>query len=118
MCPSVCLLLQMLSLSSPRCYHLACLQAGQPYALDPRTLETRGLDLLGGRLSAGMVFDLGSDTVNRVRLTVAALLACSYEGPAVQLLQFQPCSMSTAVSCCMLPRQLVRNWETFGTPVQ
>ena len=43
------------------------MQAGQPYALDPRTLETRGLDLLGGRLSAGMVFDLGSDTVNRVR---------------------------------------------------
>ena len=114
MCASVGLLLQMLCPSSPVCCHLLCLQAGQPYALDPRTLETRGLDLLGGRLSAGMVFDLGSDIVNRVRGSSARMLMsgpCS-PSPAVSAL-----NMSTAISCCMLPGQLACGGNILCTPV-
>jgi hypothetical protein len=35
-------------------------EAGAAYALDPRSLATKGLEALGGRLAAGAPFDLGS----------------------------------------------------------
>lgn len=39
-------------------------EAGQPYELNADTLETIGIDTLGGHLSLGMPFDLGSDEAN------------------------------------------------------
>ena len=39
---------------------LALWEAAQPYALDPATLETRGIDTLGGTLRQGMPFTTGA----------------------------------------------------------
>jgi len=39
-------------------------EAGQPYRLDPRTLETLGLELLEGFLRPGLPFNLGSPESN------------------------------------------------------
>lgn len=39
-------------------------EAGQPYELNAETLETVGIDTLGGKLALGMPFDLGSDAAN------------------------------------------------------
>ena len=41
---------------------LALFEAGQPYAMDPYTLETLGTDLLGGAVRPGAAFDFGSVT--------------------------------------------------------
>lgn len=43
--------------SSSKC--LAMFEAGQPYSLDPSTLETKGVDLLGGSIKAGAPFSSG-----------------------------------------------------------
>ena len=39
-------------------------EAAQPYALDPATLETRGIDTLGGTLRQGMPFTTGSEALD------------------------------------------------------
>ena len=41
---------------------LALFEAGQPYAMDPYSLETLGTDLLGGAVRPGAAFDFGSVT--------------------------------------------------------
>ena len=43
---------------------LALWEAAQPYALDPATLETRGIDTLGGTLRQGMPFTTGSEALD------------------------------------------------------
>ena len=40
-------------------------EAGQPYRLNPRTLETEGMETLDGQLRVGMPFDMGSPAANR-----------------------------------------------------
>ena len=44
----------------------ALFEAGQPHRLDPYTLETVGLDLLGGHLRAGVPFTLGSSRLDKL----------------------------------------------------
>lgn len=44
----------------------ALFEAGQPHRLDPYTLETVGLDLLGGHLRAGVPFTLGSGRLDKL----------------------------------------------------
>lgn len=39
-------------------------EAGQPYRLDPSSLETEGLETLDGQLRAGLPFDMGSAGAN------------------------------------------------------
>jgi hypothetical protein len=43
---------------------LTLFEAGQPYRLDPHTLETRGLETLGGRLAPGLPLDMGFAAAN------------------------------------------------------
>ena len=38
---------------------LALFEAGQPYSLDPVTLQTKGVDLLGGNIRKGAPFSTG-----------------------------------------------------------
>ncbi len=45
---------------------LALFEAGQPYCLDPTTLETRGLDLLGGHITSGSPFSTGSQLLDKL----------------------------------------------------
>jgi all-trans-8'-apo-beta-carotenal 15,15'-oxygenase len=40
-------------------------EAGQPYRLDPASLETLGLESLGGHIRPGLPFDLGSQRANQ-----------------------------------------------------
>ena len=42
----------------------ALFEAGQPYKLDPYTLETVGVDTLSGAVKLGLPFDLGSSLAN------------------------------------------------------
>ncbi|PRW59430.1 Apocarotenoid-15,15 -oxygenase [Chlorella sorokiniana] len=42
----------------------ALFEAGQPYRLDPATLETQGLETLGGQVQPGLPFDLGAQAAN------------------------------------------------------
>lgn len=44
----------------------ALFEAGQPHRLNPLTLETEGLDLLGGHLRAGVPFTLGTPKLDRL----------------------------------------------------
>ena len=39
-------------------------EAGQPYRLDPHTLETVGLETLDGQLHPGLPLDMGSQSAN------------------------------------------------------
>ena len=43
---------------------LALFEAGQPHALNPKTLETLGLDDLGGLLRPGAPFSCGSSALD------------------------------------------------------
>ena len=43
---------------------LAMFEAGQPYRLDPTTLQTLGLDNLGGHLHQGVPFTAGHNALN------------------------------------------------------
>lgn len=42
----------------------ALFEAGQPYKIDPYTLQTLGLDTMDGNVSVGLPFDLGSENAN------------------------------------------------------
>jgi all-trans-8'-apo-beta-carotenal 15,15'-oxygenase len=44
---------------------LALFEAGQPHCLDPDSLETLGVDLLGGNISAGAPFSTGWKWIDR-----------------------------------------------------
>lgn len=48
-------------------------EAGQPYSLDPETLETVGLETFGGSINAGLPFDVGSDQGNAMFSAFAKL---------------------------------------------
>jgi all-trans-8'-apo-beta-carotenal 15,15'-oxygenase len=48
-------------------------EAGQPYSLDPETLDTVGLETFGGLIHAGLPFDVGSDQGNAVFSALAKL---------------------------------------------
>lgn len=48
-------------------------EAGQPYSLNPETLDTVGLETFGGLIHAGLPFDVGSDQGNAVFSALAKL---------------------------------------------
>lgn len=61
---------------------LTMFEASQPYGLDPRTLRTLGLELLGGALSAGLPFDLNAGPrADQLLSRLQRLLGSNYRLP-------------------------------------
>lgn len=56
----------------------ALFEAGQPYRLDPVTLETLGIDLLGSSLRQGVPFTSGSVKLDKALGESSAGLPCLY----------------------------------------
>eukprot|EP00741_Cyanophora_paradoxa_P015840 tig00020904_g15292.t1 len=72
---------------------LALWEASQPYRLNPRTLETEGLELLGGVLSAGTPFAIGVDALDELWKPGTSFSAHPHVDPATGRLVtfgFQP----------------------------
>ena len=69
---------------------LALWEASPPYALEPTTLETLGVDLLGGLLRPGLPFSTGKPAVDRGESVPVGFRLMFFCGPGDRFLIVDP----------------------------
>ena len=78
---------------------LVLFEAGQPYRLDARSLQTQGMDLLGGAIRPGVPFALGTPALDKA----AGQCPAALHGTLLSATE-QPWASWCTIGCC--PRGL------------
>ena len=75
---------------------LVLFEAGQPYRLDARSLQTQGMDLLGGAVRPGVPFALGTPALDKA----------AGQRPAALRGRLLLATEQSCASCCPTPGAL------------